>query len=67
MIRHKSLELALNASRAAVQYHGGYGYFEAFGIEKLYRDSMTMKMMFGGLKQDLILHKKIYGSESGFL
>ncbi len=67
ILRHKALDLALDASRTAVQYHGGYGYFEAFGIEKLYRDSMVMKMMFGGVDQDLLLYRKTFRSDSGII
>ncbi|MCL4332196.1 MAG: acyl-CoA/acyl-ACP dehydrogenase [Candidatus Thermoplasmatota archaeon] len=65
VLRHASLELALNSARTSVQYHGGYGYFESFGIEKFYRDAMAMKMIFGGLKPRELLYRKIYGSDSG--
>jgi hypothetical protein len=32
-------EVALRAADKAVQIHGGYGYMQEFGVERLYRDA----------------------------
>jgi alkylation response protein AidB-like acyl-CoA dehydrogenase len=32
-------EVAVRAADKAVQIHGGYGYMQEFGVERLYRDA----------------------------
>jgi Acyl-CoA dehydrogenases len=47
-----SFELARKVSKLALQIHGGYGYFEDFKIEKFYRDSMALTVLFGNYLSD---------------
>lgn len=47
-----SFELARKVSKLALQIHGGYGYFEDFKIEKFYRDSIALTVLFGNYLSD---------------
>ena len=67
-LKVRSTEFARTATKAAIQYHGGYGYFEDFGVEKFYRDSYGLSIMLMDREFDnLRLSEKIFGSRSGFL
>ncbi len=58
--------IIIDVTRAAVNIHGGYGFFTDFGIEKYYRDSVTLKSLgFMNIKREL--SDSIYGEKSGFI
>ncbi|MBV6756674.1 acyl-CoA dehydrogenase family protein [Rhodococcus opacus] len=40
---HDNCELAIETGAAAVQSHGGYGYLTEYGIERLVRDSISLR------------------------
>ncbi|AKA48017.1 hypothetical protein IX51_01700 [uncultured archaeon] len=68
MLKISSLDLAKRASKYALQVHGGYGYFEDFGVEKFYRDSTALATLFGRSVRDMErLSHHIYGEKAGFL
>lgn len=63
-----SVDLAKDASRQSIQTHGGYGYLEDFGVEKFYRDSMALSVMFGGrITEQRRLSGIVFESKSGFI
>lgn len=63
-----AVTLAKNASRQSIQTHGGYGYLEDFGVEKYYRDSMALSVLFGNrIAEQKRLSDLIFESESGFI
>lgn len=63
-----STELAKNASRQSIQTHGGYGYLDDFGVEKFYRDSMALPVLFGNRIDELRrLSDLVFESDSGFI
>lgn len=68
MIKIKSIELAKNSTKLALQFHGGYGYLEDFGVEKFYRDSMALSILFARNIRDMErLSNLVFESKSGFL
>lgn len=68
MLKTRALDLAKRASKYALQVHGGYGYFEDFGVEKFYRDSTSLAGMFSRSVKDMErLSHFLYGEKSGFL
>lgn len=68
MARVRAMELARNATKQAVQVHGGYGYFEDFGIEKFYRDAMALSILFSrGTREMERLSEGVFQSKAGFL
>lgn len=63
-----SVDLAKRATKASLQYHGGYGYIEDFGVEKFYRDAMGLSILFQRPHHDSMrLSKEIFGEKSGYL
>lgn len=63
-----ALKLANQASREAVQTHGGYGYIEDFGVEKYYRDAMALASLLSNHLDDLSrLSKFVYHENAGFI
>ncbi len=63
-----SVDLAKNASRQSIQTHGGYGYLEDFGVEKFYRDSMALSVLFGNrITEQKKLSGIVFESESGYI
>lgn len=63
-----AVDLAKRATKASLQYHGGYGYIEDFGVEKFYRDAMGLSIMFQRPHHDSMrLSKEIFGEKSGYL
>lgn len=63
-----AVELAKNAARQSIQTHGGYGYLEDFGVEKFYRDSMALSVMFGNrISEQKRLSNLVFESDSGFI
>jgi alkylation response protein AidB-like acyl-CoA dehydrogenase len=68
MTRAKAVALAKNATNQALQVHGGYGYFEDFGVEKFYRDAMALSILFSrGTKEMERLSEQVFDSKAGFL
>jgi alkylation response protein AidB-like acyl-CoA dehydrogenase len=68
MARIQGVSLAKNATKQALQAHGGYGYFEDFGVEKFYRDAMALSILFNRSVKDMErLSEQVFGSKSGFL
>jgi len=62
------LDAALEATRTAMQVHGGNGYFEEYGIEKYYRDAMALNTYTSDRTEDMInLSHFILGKESAEL
>ncbi len=53
MFKLHALEIARLASRIALQVHGGYGYLEDVGIERLYRDSMFLTLLTSNYLRDM--------------
>ncbi|MCL4329410.1 MAG: acyl-CoA/acyl-ACP dehydrogenase [Candidatus Thermoplasmatota archaeon] len=67
-IKPLATDLARRATKIALQVHGGYGYLEDFGVEKFYRDSMTLSIYFGPSRSDMRnLSREVYGEESGVI
>ena len=67
-IKIMTIELARKSSRLSLQIHGGYGYLEDFGVEKFYRDAMSLSVFFGTRGEDLkTLSKKMYGETAGII
>ncbi|MDA8054646.1 MAG: acyl-CoA/acyl-ACP dehydrogenase [Thermoplasmatales archaeon] len=67
-LKHKSLTLAKDISRTSLQIHGGYGYLEDFGIEKFYRDSMALSVLFHSEEKDMEkLSGLVFESKAGFV
>ena len=68
MARIKSTQLARNATKQALQVHGGYGYFGDFGVEKFYRDAMALPLLFSrGAKDMERLSQAVFESKAGFM
>lgn len=68
MARVKAVALAKRATNQALQVHGGYGYFEDFGVEKFYRDAMAFSILFSRATEDMErLSQHVFGSKAGFL
>ena len=68
MARVRAVALAKNATNQALQVHGGYGYFEDFGVEKFYRDAMAFSILFNrNMKGMERLSEQVFDSKAGFL
>ena len=68
MARVRAVALAKNATNQALQVHGGYGYFEDFGVEKFYRDAMAFSILFSRSTKDMErLSEQVFNSKAGFL
>jgi alkylation response protein AidB-like acyl-CoA dehydrogenase len=68
MTRVRAVALAKNATNQALQVHGGYGYFEDFGVEKFYRDAMALSILFNRSTKDMErLSEQVFDSKAGFL
>jgi len=68
MARVKSTQLARDATKQALQVHGGYGYFGDFGVEKFYRDAMALPLLFSrGAKDMQRLSQAVFESKAGFM
>jgi len=68
MARVRATDLARRATNQALQVHGGYGYFEDFGVEKFYRDAMAFSILFNrSMKDTQRLSEQIFDSKAGFL
>ena len=68
MARVRAMELAKDAAKQAVQAHGGYGYFEDFGVEMLDRDAVALAILFNrGVREMERLSEGVFQSKAGFL
>ncbi len=64
----KAKKISTDATRLSLQIHGGYGYIEDFGIEKFYRDSMALTVIFGNdTYENALLSDHVFGDKSGFI
>ena len=52
MAKHYAAQAALFCADEALQMHGGYGYFEEYRVQRLYRDAKVMEMWGGGKDLD---------------
>jgi alkylation response protein AidB-like acyl-CoA dehydrogenase len=68
MARVRAVTLARSATNQALQVHGGYGYFEDFGIERFYRDAMTFSILFNRSIRDMErLSEQVFDSKAELL
>ena len=53
-------ETAINATRKAIQIHGGYGYTKDYKVERLYRDAKIMEIYEGASEiQKIVIARNI--------
>ena len=52
MAKHYAAQAAVFCADEALQMHGGYGYFEEYRIQRLYRDAKVIEMWGGGKEID---------------
>jgi Acyl-CoA dehydrogenases len=68
MLKNQAASFSRKATRYALQFHGGYGYLEDFGVEKFYRDSVALNaMIYRPTVDKSFLATKLYSDKSGFL
>lgn len=68
MLKTLAVDLVKRATKYSLQYHGGYGYIEDFGVEKFYRDSVGLSILFQRPHKDSQrLSEEIFGEKSGYL
>lgn len=68
MLKLCAVDLAKRATKFALQYHGGYGYIEDFGVEKYYRDAMGLSILLQRSTADYSrLSEDLFGEKSGYL
>jgi alkylation response protein AidB-like acyl-CoA dehydrogenase len=67
MARVRAVSLARKATNQALQFHGGYGYFEDFGVEKFYRDAMAFSLLFSGVSDMTRLSEQVFDSKAGMI
>ena len=68
MLKLRSEEFSKEATKYSIQFHGGYGFFEDFGVEKFYRDAFGLPIMFSNYEGDkLRLSSMIFGDKSGYI
>ncbi len=68
MLKDLSASLARKATKYALQFHGGYGYLEDFGVEKYYRDSVALNaIIYRPIEDKKFLATKIYDGKSGYI
>ena len=67
-LKTRSMEAAKEISKNALQTHGGYGYLEDFGVEKFYRDSMALSILFYNEEKEMEqLSEYVFDSKAGFV
>ncbi|MGC8663257.1 MAG: acyl-CoA dehydrogenase family protein [Thermoplasmata archaeon] len=60
MAKYFASQVAMDATRIAIQIHGGYGYFRDFGIDRYLRDAKLMEIGEGTNEvQKIIIAKEI--------
>lgn len=62
-----AMESMVEIARYSVNTHGGYGYFQDFGVEKFYRDSIVMKSIFYGNQELKKLAEHVYSEKINFV
>jgi alkylation response protein AidB-like acyl-CoA dehydrogenase len=62
-----AMESIVEICRYSVNTHGGYGYFQDFGVEKFYRDSIVMKSIFYGNNELKKLTEHVYSGKINFV
>lgn len=68
MLKVSALDFAIEASKLALQVHGGYGYLSDFEIEKYYRDAMFLTVITSNFLMDREkLSSLIFGSNAGWI
>ncbi len=68
MLKVHATDLAKRATKYSLQYHGGYGYIEDFGVEKFYRDAVGLTILLENQAADgMRLSKEVFGEKSGYL
>jgi alkylation response protein AidB-like acyl-CoA dehydrogenase len=67
-LKIRAIEMAKEVSKNSLQTHGGYGYLEDFGVEKFYRDSMALSILFYNEEKEMEkLAEMIFESKAGFV
>ncbi len=67
-LKVRSIEIAKEISKNSLQTHGGYGYLEDFGVEKFYRDSMALSILFYNEEKEMEkLAEVVFESKAGFV
>lgn len=68
MIKTLAVDLVKRATKYSLQFHGGYGYIEDFGVEKFYRDAVGLSILFQRPQGDgQRLAGEVFGEKSGYL
>ncbi len=68
MLKLESEDFSKEATKYSVQFHGGYGFFEDFGVEKFYRDSFGLQIVFTRHERDKArLSVSVFGEKSGYI
>ncbi|WP_337860940.1 acyl-CoA dehydrogenase family protein [Ferroplasma sp.] len=62
-----AMEAMVEIARYSVNTHGGYGYFQDFGVEKFYRDAIVMKSIFYGNEELKKLADHVYSEKINFV
>ncbi len=67
-LKIRAIEIAKEVSKNSLQTHGGYGYLEDFGVEKFYRDSMALSVLFYNEEKEMEkLSEMVFESKAGFV
>lgn len=67
-LKIRAIEMAKDVSKNSLQTHGGYGYLEDFGVEKFYRDSMALSILFYNEEKEMEqLAEMVFESKAGFV
>jgi len=67
-LKMKSIELAKEITKNSIQVHGGYGYIEDYGVEKFYRDIMSLSvLLYNEEEEKKKLASKLYETEAGYI
>jgi alkylation response protein AidB-like acyl-CoA dehydrogenase len=64
---NQAMESIVEIARYSVNAHGGYGYFQDFGVEKFYRDSIVMKSVLYGNQELKKLAEHVYSEKINFV
>jgi alkylation response protein AidB-like acyl-CoA dehydrogenase len=62
-----AMENMVEITRYSVNTHGGYGYFQDFGVEKFYRDAIVLKSIFYGNEELKKLANHVYSEKINFV
>ncbi len=64
---NQAMESIVEIARYSVNTHGGYGYFQDFGVEKFYRDAIVMKSILYGNRELKKLAEHVYSEKINFV